>query len=295
MRTKRIENTDYRIFVIYTSGQVSRSKQRFRRTLEYVGPLGRAANLTLSVHDLGGEVSGVEVGHEASYLAALYLEDAHPSVGDTVAVGGALGGPLQRRPLLCGENVSERGLHLIEGLAVLCPELAQSLVASEGLRDRDVAHLAVLGMDPDQAFYVSVFLQLPQRLDETVRHLLRHTLGPFSCGHGLQGNVASSTEAASLLLQRVVPPIHERVAPLGVFRVFLGSLPEVALDVAVDLFHVLYVVVCVVGFVLALNSDDPAPRLVALGLATAVTLSDRLGLLSLEPLFELLWSHVHGL
>jgi hypothetical protein len=40
---------------------------------------------------------------------------------------------------------------------------------------------------------------------------LGHILGPFSCGHGLQGNVAPSTEAPSLLLQRVVPPIHERV------------------------------------------------------------------------------------
>src|SRR5215203_7135127 len=98
-----------------------------------VGPLGRAANLTLSVHDLGCEVTGVEVGHEAAYLAALYLQDAHAVVGDSVAVGGGLRGPLQRRPLLCGEHVSERGLHLFEGLAILCPELAQSLVASEGL------------------------------------------------------------------------------------------------------------------------------------------------------------------
>jgi hypothetical protein len=89
--------------------------------------------LALSVHDLGGEVTGVEVGHEAVYLAALYLQDAHAVVGDGIAIGGGLGGPLQRRTLLCGENVSERGLHLIEGLAVLCPELAQSLVASEGL------------------------------------------------------------------------------------------------------------------------------------------------------------------
>src|SRR5215208_1188123 len=118
-------------------------------------------------------------------LAAFDLKYAHTVVGDGIAVGGALGGPLQRRPLLCGENVSERGLHLIEGLAVLGPELAQSLVASEGLWDWGVAHLAVLGVNPDQAFYVPVFLQLPQRLDETVRHLLGHTLGPFSCGHGL--------------------------------------------------------------------------------------------------------------
>ena len=57
--TRRIENTDCRIFVIYTSGHVSRSGQRFYRTLEYAGPLGRAANLTLSVHDLGAEVAGV--------------------------------------------------------------------------------------------------------------------------------------------------------------------------------------------------------------------------------------------
>src|SRR5215218_6623182 len=135
MRTRRIENTDCRIFVIYTSGHVSRSRQRFRRTLEYVGPLGRAANLALSVHDLGGEVPGVEVGHEAADLAAFDLEYAHTFVGDGITVGGALGRPLQRRPILGGENVSERGLHLIEGLAVLGPELAQSLVASEGLWD----------------------------------------------------------------------------------------------------------------------------------------------------------------
>jgi hypothetical protein len=55
------------------------------------------ANLTLTVHDLGGEVAGVEVGHEATDLAAFYLEYTHTVVGDGIAVGGALGGPLQRR------------------------------------------------------------------------------------------------------------------------------------------------------------------------------------------------------
>jgi hypothetical protein len=43
-------------------------------------------------------------------------------------------------------------------------------VTPEGLRDRDVAHLAVLGVDPDQALHVPVFLQLPQSLDEVVGH-----------------------------------------------------------------------------------------------------------------------------
>ena len=112
-------------------------------------------------------------------LAAFDLEYAHTVVGDGIAVGGALGGPLQRRPLLCGEKVSERGLHLIEGLAVLCPELAQSLVAPEGLWDRDVAHLAVLGLDPDQGPDIPVLLQLSQRLDEVVRYLLGHVTGLF--------------------------------------------------------------------------------------------------------------------
>jgi hypothetical protein len=55
-----------------------------------------------------------------------------------------------------------------------------------------------------------------------------------------------------------VSPVHEGVAPLGVLGVFIGSLPEVALDVAVDPLHVFDVVVCVVGFVLALYLHDPA-------------------------------------
>jgi hypothetical protein len=96
--TRRIENTDCRIFVIYTSGHVSRSRQQFRRILKYVGPgpLGRAANLTLSVHDLGGKVAGVEVGHEATDLAAFYLQDAHTVVGDRVPIRSTLRCPLQR-------------------------------------------------------------------------------------------------------------------------------------------------------------------------------------------------------
>src|ERR687897_361992 len=189
--TRRIENTDCRIFVIYTSGHVSRSRQQFYRTLEYAGPLGRAANLTLSVHDLGAEVAGVEVGHEATYLAALYLQDAHTVVGDRVPVRSTLSRPLQRRTLLGGENVSELGPHLAEGPTVPTPELAQAIVASEGSRHRDVAHFAVSGVDLDQGLDVLVFLQLSQRLDEAVRHLFRHVTDPFS--HGLLRNVPWSS------------------------------------------------------------------------------------------------------
>jgi hypothetical protein len=69
--------------------------------------LGRAANLALSVHDLGGEVASVEVGHEAADLVALYLQDAHTVVGDGVAVRGALRHPLERGPLLGDEDVTE--------------------------------------------------------------------------------------------------------------------------------------------------------------------------------------------
>jgi hypothetical protein len=76
-----------------------------------------------------------------------------------------------------------------------------------------------------------------------------------------------SIEAPRLLFQGVVAPIHQRVAPLGVLDIVLGPLPAVALDVAVDALHVLDVVVGVVGLVFAPDLDDPAPRLVALGLA----------------------------
>ena len=68
-----------------------------------------------------------------------------------------------------------------------------------------------------------------------------------------------------------------------------------ALDVAVDALHVLQVIVLVVGLVLAEDLDDLPARLVPLGLAPIVALADRLGLLGLEPLFELLGRHVDGL
>src|SRR5918994_5856861 len=181
MGTRRIENTDCRIFVIYTSGHVSSGRQGFRRTLEYVGPLGRATNLALSVHDFGGKVSGVEVGHEATNLAALYLQNAHAVVGGVLAVRSTLRRPLESRPLLGGENVSELGPHLIEATTVARPELAQAFVASEGTRERDVAHLAVVGVNRDQC--LDVLLRLAQSLDEAVRHLLGYTTGPFSRGH----------------------------------------------------------------------------------------------------------------
>ena len=77
-----------------------------------------------SIHDLGSEVAGVEVGHEAAYLTALYLQDAHAVVADRVPVRSTLRRLLERRTLLGGENVVELGPHLAEGLAVLCPELA---------------------------------------------------------------------------------------------------------------------------------------------------------------------------
>jgi hypothetical protein len=41
-------------------------------------------------------------------------------------------------------------------------------VTPERLRDRDVAHLALLGVDPDKALYVPVLLQLLQSLDEVI-------------------------------------------------------------------------------------------------------------------------------
>jgi hypothetical protein len=50
------------------------------------GLSGRADSSKPSIHDLGSEAAGVEVGHEAAHLAALYLQDAHALIGDGVSV-----------------------------------------------------------------------------------------------------------------------------------------------------------------------------------------------------------------
>jgi hypothetical protein len=65
-------------------------------------------------------------------------------------------------------RVGKLRLHLAEGPAVLLPKLPKAVVAVERLRDRDVAHLAVLGVDLDEGLDVLFLLQLPQRLYEAV-------------------------------------------------------------------------------------------------------------------------------
>src|SRR5919112_3860928 len=130
--------------------------------------------MILLVYDLRREGAGIEVRYETTNLAAIDLKDAYAVVGNSVAVRGTLRNPFERRPLLGGEDVAEGGLHLTEGLAVLGPELAQAIVTPEGLRHRDVAHLTVVGVDFDQGLDVPVLLQLPQSLDEVVRHFFGH-------------------------------------------------------------------------------------------------------------------------
>ena len=103
-----------------------------------------------SVHDLRRESTAVEVRHEAVDLAAFDLQDAHAVVGGFLGVRSTLRRLLESRPLLRGENVSKLGPHLAEGTTGARPELAQVFVTSEGIRDRYIAHLAVVGVNRDQ-------------------------------------------------------------------------------------------------------------------------------------------------
>src|SRR5919112_1951737 len=67
---------------------------------------------------------------------------------------------------------------------------------------------------------------------------------PSYCARSLRRGSSMRTSARLLLLQRVVTPVHERVAPPGGLDVLLGRLlREVALHVAGDLPHVRVVVV----------------------------------------------------
>lgn len=59
------------------------------------------------VHDLVGKAPSVEVGYEAADLVALELEYAHAIVGNPIPVRGASGRPLERRPVLSGDDVAE--------------------------------------------------------------------------------------------------------------------------------------------------------------------------------------------
>jgi hypothetical protein len=69
--------------------------------------------------------------------------------------------------------------------------------------------------------------------------------------------------------------------------------------VAVDVIgyppHVVEVILGVVGLVLSEDLDDLAARLVALGLAPAVLLADRFGLVGFKSLLKLLRVHVDRL
>ena len=69
----------------------------------------------------------------------------------------------------------------------------------------------------------------------------------------------------------------------------------VTVDVADDSPHVVDVLVCVVRAVFSEDLDDLTARLVALGLAPIVALSDGLRLVSFELLLELVGVHVDHL
>src|SRR5918995_1676700 len=130
-----------------------------------------------------GQSAGVEVGHETLDLVAFDLQDAHATVGDSVTVLGALGGPLQGGVTrVVGEDIVKLGLHLVEGLAVARPELPQSLVAPKCSGDRDVPDAAILRVDVDERLHVPVFFEFPQSLDELLRNLFGHWITTsYSC------------------------------------------------------------------------------------------------------------------
>ncbi len=83
-------------------------------------------------------------------------------------------------PESSGEDVAELGLHLVEGLAVVRPELPQTIVATKGLGDRDVTDAAIFRVDLDERLYVPVFFELPQGLDKLIRNLFRHGITPLN-------------------------------------------------------------------------------------------------------------------
>ena len=68
-----------------------------------------------------------------------------------------------------------------------------------------------------------------------------------------------------------------------------------AVDVAHDAAHVVDIISADVFVVLLKDLDDPAPRLVALGLAPVVALPDGLRLVGLKPLLELVGVRVDRL
>src|SRR5579875_740076 len=97
-------------------------------------------------------------------------------------------------------------------------------------------------------------------------------------------------------LERVVAPVHQRVAPLRVLLVVLrAALRGVPVHVADDLPHRRDVVVGQVTLLRPEDPDDPAALLVARRLALAAGVADRLRLVRLQPLLELVRGHVDGL
>src|SRR5688572_25720510 len=90
-------------------------------------------------------------------------------------------------------------------------------------------------------------------------------------------------------------PVEQRATPVAVPHVALRLLGLVAVDVADDPPHVVDIVPRVVGLVLPEDLDNLSARLVALGFAPAVALTDRVQLVSLEPVLQLLSGHVDRL
>src|SRR5215217_1030259 len=110
---------------------------------------GRAAPLMPSVHDVGSEVAGVKYAMKRRTLPPLSTgcsrrrrrlprRSMYPAPSTREPPSPPWRKRFETRP------------HLAEGTTGARPELAQVFVASEGIRDRDIAHLAVVGVNRDQ-------------------------------------------------------------------------------------------------------------------------------------------------
>ena len=75
------------------------------------------------------------------------------------------------------------------------------------------------------------------------------------------GHYSAPQTGVSRLLQRVVAPIHQGVAPARVLYIAVRPLGQVAVDVAGHARHVAQVVLRVPRLLLAQELDDPSARL----------------------------------
>ncbi len=115
----------------------------------------------LLLSDLSSEITRVKVSEKTRDGILFNFQNTDAFVLDwRAAARRTFGCPLERRAVVCGNDVAKGGMDFAEGVAVFRPELARAIASAKLFRRDDVADFRIFSEDSGDCFQIAAFFQL---------------------------------------------------------------------------------------------------------------------------------------